>query len=72
MIKIARDVNRAVVDEITIPAPRLIKAIEEVPTADEVPSRISVIISNIFFLFRELYFFLYYTLSNLGDFKIFS
>ena len=65
VIGIARDVNRAVLDEITIPAPGLIKAIEKLPTADEAPTRISVIISNIFFLFKFLYFFSYYSLSLL-------
>ena len=58
VIKIAILVNKAVLDEITIPAPGLIRAIDELPTADPAPTRISVIINNTFFLFKFLYFFL--------------
>ena len=42
------DVNRAVLLEIIIPAPGLIKAIDELPTADPAPTSISVIINNTF------------------------
>ena len=45
-------------DEISIPAPGLIKAIDELPTADPAPTNISVIINNVFFLFSDIYFFL--------------
>ena len=49
VIKIAILVNRGVLDEITIPAPGLIKAIDELPTADPAPTSISVIININFF-----------------------
>ena len=65
-------VNKAVLNEITIPAPGLIKAIDELLTADSAPTRISVIINNIFSLFKLLYFFLTNSLSSLRDFNIFS
>ena len=58
VIKIAILVNRAVLDEITIPAPGLIKAIDELPTADPGTTSISVMINNNFFLFNDFYFFL--------------
>ena len=57
VIKIAILVNKAVLDEITIRAPGLIKAIAELPAADLAPTNISVIINNTFFLFIDLYFF---------------
>ena len=66
------DVNRAVLLEITLPAPGLIKAIDELPTAEEAPTRISVIINNIFFFFNNLYFFFIDSLSFLRDFNMFS
>ena len=49
-------VNTAVLDEITIPALGLTKTIVELPIAEPVPTSISVIISNIFFFFKLLYF----------------
>ena len=55
VIKIAILVNKAVLDEIIIPAPGLINPIVEVPIA--LPTSISVIINNTFFLFNFLYFF---------------
>ena len=58
VINMAMDVNRAVLLEITIPAPGLIKAIDELPTALALPMSFSVIINNTFFLFKFLYFFL--------------
>ena len=56
VIKIAILVNRAVLDEITIPAPVLIKPNVELPIADPGPIKISVIINKTFFLFKLLYF----------------
>ena len=58
VIKIAILVNRAVLDEITMPAPGLINPIVEVPTAEALRTSISEIIKSIFFLFKDLYFFL--------------
>ena len=49
VIKIAIHVNRAVLDEIIIPAPGLINPIVEEPTAEALPTNISVIINNTFF-----------------------
>ena len=72
VIKIAKLVNRAVLLDIIIPAPGLIKPIVELPTADPAPTSISVMINNSFFLFKNLYFFLYYSLSILRDFNKFS
>ena len=62
VIKIAILVNKAVPLEIIVPAPGLIKAIDEQSTADPAPTSISVIINNTFLLFKFLYFFLYYSL----------
>ena len=56
VIKIALLVKRAVLDEIIIPAPGLIKPIVDEPTAEADPTSISVIINNTFFLFKLLYF----------------
>ena len=50
VINIAILVSKAVLLEIIIPAPGLIKPIVELPTADALPTRISVIINNTFFL----------------------
>ena len=58
VIKIAILLNRAVVDEIKKPAPRLINPFAELPIADPDPVRTSVIIHNFFFLFKFLYFLL--------------
>ena len=71
-IKIAIFVNKAVLLEIIIPAPGVISPIAEVLIADPDPIKISVIINNIFFLFKLLYFFLLYSLSILRLFNIFS
>ena len=72
VIEIAILVNKDVLDEIIIPAPGLIKPIVELPNADPDPIKISVIYNNIFFLFKFLYFFLYYSLSILRLFYRFS
>ena len=58
VIKIAILVNRAVLDEITIPAPGLISPIVELLIALPPPTSISDIINITFFLFKLLYFFL--------------
>ena len=58
VIKIAILVNKGVLLEIIIPAPRLIKAIDELPTADPAPTIVSVVIINSFFFLNFLYFFL--------------
>ena len=58
VIKIAILVNRAVLDEIVIPAPGLINPIVDEPTAEALPTSNSVII-NVTFFFKFLYFFLY-------------
>ena len=58
MIKIAILVNRALLDEIIIPAPGLINPIVELAIADPDPMKFSVRIKKIFFLFRLIYFFL--------------
>ena len=58
VIKIAKLVNRSVLDEKTIPAPEIFNPIVELPIVDLDPIKISVIINNIFFLFDLLYFFL--------------
>ena len=71
VIKIAILVNRAVLDETIVPAPGLMRPIVELPTAYPAPTSISVMINNIFFLFKLLYFSLYYSLLILRDFKIF-
>ena len=72
MIKIARDVNKAVEEVSTIPMLGNINDIVDVEIADPDPIKISVIINEIFFLFNDSYFFLYYSLSILRDFIIFS
>ena len=72
VIKIAILVNRAVLLGIIIPAPGLIKSIVEELIVGADPINISVIINNTFFLFNDLYFFFYYSLSFPGDFKKFS
>ena len=54
VIKIAILVNKAVLDEIISPAPGLINSIVDEPTAEALPISISVIINNIFFLFKDL------------------
>ena len=58
VIKIAILVNKAVLLDILLPAPGLIKPIVEVPTAEALPTRMSMIIKNTFFLFKVFYFFL--------------
>ena len=52
------DVNRAELLVKTTPILGFIKDIVEVPISDPDPIKISVIISNIFFSFKLLYFFL--------------
>ena len=51
------DVNRAELLVKTAPIHGFIKDIIEVPIADLDPIKTSVIISNIFFLFKLLFFF---------------
>ena len=58
VIKIAILVKRVVLDEIILPAPGLIKAIVDEPTAEADPTCFSVIFNNTFFLFKLFYFFL--------------
>ena len=65
-------VKKAVLDDAMIPTPGFIKPIVEVPIAEPPPTRISVTIKRIFFLFELLYFFLYFSLSALRFFNIFS
>ena len=55
--KIAILVNRAVLLEIILPAPGLIKPIIEELLVEADPIKISVTINNTFFLFNDLYFF---------------
>ena len=57
VIKIEILVNRAVLDEILIPATGLINLIIELPIADPDPIKVSLIINNSFFLINFLYFF---------------
>ena len=54
VIRIAILVNRAVLDEIILTAPGLIQPIVDEPTAEALPTSISVMISKIFFLFKLL------------------
>ena len=56
VIKIAILVNKAVLLDIIIPASGLMKPIVGEPTAKSDPTKISVITSNIFFLFKLQYF----------------
>ena len=55
VIKIAILVNKAVLDQIILPAPGLINPIVELPFADPDPIKFSVIINNIFFSFKFSY-----------------
>ena len=65
-------VNRAVLLEIIMPAPGLIEPNVEELIVEADPFYISVVINNIFLLFKLLDFFLYYSLSICSVFKIFS
>ena len=58
VINMAILVNKAVEDEITMAAPGLINAIDELPTALPDPTSISVIIKSIFF-YLNFYIFSY-------------
>ena len=58
VINIAILISKAVLPDIIIPAPGLIEPKVELPTAEALPTRISVIVNRIFFLFNFLYFFL--------------
>ena len=51
------DVNRAVLLELTMPRFGFIKPIVELPTAEALPTSISVTINNSFFLFNDLLVF---------------
>ena len=57
LIKIAIEVNRSVLDDIIMPAIgiNIANVFEIIVEAD--PKKISVIIINIFFLFKDFYFF---------------
>ena len=57
MIKIARDVNKAVEDVNKIPMLGFIIDIVDVEIADPDPIKISVLINIQFFLFKDIYFF---------------
>ena len=72
MIKKAREVNKAVEEGNTIPMLGFINDIVDVEIADPDAINISVIINNTFFFFKLLYFFLFYSLSVLSDFDIYS
>ena len=54
MFRKARDVNKAVEEVNTIPTLGIINDIADVEIADPGPIKISVIINNIFFLFKDL------------------
>ena len=58
MIKIARDVNKAVDEVNIIPMLGFYNDIVDVEIKDPDPIKISVIFNRIFFLFNDLYFFL--------------
>ena len=58
VINIAINVNKAVLDEIIILVPGLMKPIVELPNADLDPIKVSVIINNTLFLYKFFYFFL--------------
>ena len=70
MIKIAKDVNKAVELVNTIPVLGLTNDIVEVLIADPDPIKISVIFNNTFFLSRLFYSFLYFLLSILRESNI--
>ena len=72
VIKIAILVNRAVKEVNTIPMLGLTNDMVDVEIEDPDATKVSVIINNAFFLFKFLYLFLYYSLSVLNDFYIFS
>ena len=63
VINIAILVNKAVIDEITIPAPGLIKPIVKLPITEPDPIKKSVTIHKTFFLIQDFYFFLQNSLS---------
>ena len=58
VINTAIQVNRAVLLEILIPAPGLIKPTVELLTVEADPINLSVIFNKTFFFFRFLFFFL--------------
>ena len=58
VIKIAILVNKAVLDNIIIPAPGLINPIVEKLTVEADPTSVSVIINITFFFFKLLEFYL--------------
>ena len=72
VIKIAKQVNRAVLLEIIKPALGFstAKVVELIVEAN--PNKVSMRNNNTFCLFKPLYFFLYSSLSILSDFSIFS
>ena len=65
------DVRRAVELVNTMPILRLNIDIVELVIADPYPNNISVIINFFFFLFNDLYLFLYCSLSIISDVDIF-
>ena len=57
VIKLAILVSKAILLDIIIPAPGLIKLIVELPTVEALPTRILVIINKIFFSGTYIYFY---------------
>ena len=64
--------NKAVLHDIILPAPGLIKLIAELRIAELLPTSYSVIIKKTFFLLKLLYFCLEDSLSLLRLFNILS
>ena len=63
VIRIAIPVNRAVLDEITVPAPGLSKPIVDEPTAEADPTSISVKINNTSFYLNSYTFFIIFIIN---------
>ena len=59
VIKIAKLVDRAVLDEIIMPTPGLMRPIVELLTADPASTSISVMINNTFFFYSNFYISFY-------------
>ena len=58
VIKIAILFIKAVLLDIEVPSPGLIKPVVDEPTTEADPTSFSVITKSIFFLFKDLYFLL--------------
>ena len=72
VIRIAKDVNKAVLEDITIPALRLsTDSVEEVFVEAD-PINLSEIFNNIFLFWKDFHFFFHYFLSISSDFNTFS